>query len=87
MTDSPSQSSNDQQDENKLIVERRNKLTTIREQKANAFPNSFRRDAYAQELQETFADKEKAELETLDKILHSNTVSLPIGLQFNAKTE
>ncbi len=53
-------------DENKLIAERRSKLKTLREQKGVAFPNSFRRDAYAQELQEKLGDKEKPELEELD---------------------
>ncbi len=37
------------QEENRLIAERRAKLAAIRE-KRNAFPNDFRRDAYAQQL-------------------------------------
>ncbi len=48
----------DPQDENKLIAERRAKLTAIREQR-NAFPNAFRRDSYAQSLQQELGDKEK----------------------------
>ncbi len=48
--------------ENKLIVERRNKLGTLRES-GNAFPNDFRRTALAQQLQEQFGDADKAELE------------------------
>ena len=46
--------SNDkQQDENKLIAERRAKLDALREQ-GNAFPNDFRRNAIAGELHQTF---------------------------------
>ncbi|GAB3374506.1 lysine--tRNA ligase [Spongiibacter taiwanensis] len=54
------------QEENRLIAERRSKLAAIRE-KRNAFPNAFRRDAYAQQLQEELGDKDKAELEALDR--------------------
>ncbi|ARN75327.1 lysine--tRNA ligase [Oceanicoccus sagamiensis] len=53
-------------DENKLIAERRAKLNTIREQR-NAFPNSFRRDAYAQDLQDELGEKDKETLEQLDR--------------------
>ena len=52
--------------ENKLIAERRAKLSDIRE-KRNAFPNSFRRQDYAADLQAELGDKEKPELETLDR--------------------
>ncbi len=41
------------QDEGKLIAERRRKLDAIRED-GNAFPNDFRRNAIADELQVTF---------------------------------
>ena len=51
-------------DENRLIAERRAKLSAIRE-KGNAFPNSFRRDHTAAELQAAHGDKTKEELETL----------------------
>ena len=51
-------------DENKLIAERRGKLKAIRE-RGNAFPNQFRRSHKAQELQDTYGDKTKEELETL----------------------
>jgi lysyl-tRNA synthetase class 2 len=40
-------------DEHKLIAERRSKLDALREQ-GNAFPNDFRRNATAGELQQTF---------------------------------
>jgi lysyl-tRNA synthetase class 2 len=46
--------SNDKhQDDNKLIAERRSKLASLREQ-GNAYPNDFRRNAVAEELQQTF---------------------------------
>lgn len=57
MTDQP-------QDENKLIAQRREKLAAIRENGV-AFPNHFRRDALAAELQDRLGDKSKEELETL----------------------
>lgn len=49
------------QDDNKLIAERRAKLSDMREQ-GNAFPNDFRRDASAAELQAKYGDKTKEEL-------------------------
>ena len=52
----------DMQDENKLIAERRTKLAQRREQ-GNAFPNDFRRDAYAQDLQNQYGELDKPELE------------------------
>lgn len=53
-------------DENKLIAERRKKLNLLRENK-NAFPNSFRRDNYAQDLQDKFGEKSKEELVELNQ--------------------
>ncbi|MBU2967273.1 lysine--tRNA ligase [Amphritea sp. 2_MG-2023] len=50
-----------QQDENRLIAERREKLNTLREA-GNAFPNTFRRDSYAQDLQDQHGDKSKEEI-------------------------
>ena len=50
------------QDENRLIAERREKLNALREE-GNAFPNAFRRDSYAQDLQSEYGDKTKEELE------------------------
>ncbi len=49
-------------DENKLIAERRAKLAQLREH-GNAFPNDFRRTAKAAELQATYGECEKAQLE------------------------
>ncbi|MCG8672283.1 MAG: lysine--tRNA ligase [Pseudomonadales bacterium] len=53
-----------QEDENKLIAERRGKLKQIREQR-NAFPNGFRREDYCQDLQDQYGEKEKPELEEM----------------------
>lgn len=50
------------QTENKLIAQRREKLAAIRE-KGQAFPNEFRRDAFAADLQAEHGEKEKAQLE------------------------
>lgn len=57
-----------QQDENKLIAERRGKLDQIRQNcPSNGFPNDFRREFYSQDLQDQFGAKEKPDLEALDK--------------------
>jgi len=53
-----------QQDENKLIAQRREKLAVMREN-GIAFPNHFRRDVLAAELQDRLGDKSKEELEQL----------------------
>ena len=53
-----------QHEDNKLIAERRAKLAALREQ-GNPFPNDFRRDATAAELQAKYGDKSKEELEGL----------------------
>ncbi len=50
------------QDDNKLIAERRAKLAQRREQ-GNPFPNDFRRDSYAQDLQDQYGEEEKPALE------------------------
>ncbi|SFX20267.1 lysine--tRNA ligase [Marinospirillum alkaliphilum] len=54
------------EEDNKLMAERRAKLAARRE-KGNAFPNTFRRDAYAGDLQRELADKSKEELEVLGR--------------------
>ena len=54
------------QDDNKLIAERRAKLNAIRQQR-NAFPNDFRRDSYAETLQQELGEKTKEELEALHR--------------------
>ena len=62
-------SNDQQQDENKLIAERRAKLATIREQaiadNTSAFPNNFRREDLAADLQTQYGEQLKEELETL----------------------
>ncbi|MFT5707772.1 MAG: lysyl-tRNA synthetase class 2 [Oceanospirillaceae bacterium] len=55
---------NEQQDENRLIAERRAKLDALKEI-GGAYPNKFRRDSYAQDLQEEHGEKTKEELEEL----------------------
>jgi lysyl-tRNA synthetase, class II len=52
-------------DENQLIAERRAKLKALREQ-GIAFPNDFRREHYAADLQAEYADKDQWTTEALD---------------------
>ena len=59
------------QDENRLIAERKQKLAGLRE-KGNAFPNDFRRDAYAADLQARFAD---VDAETLEAEKHTFSIA------------
>jgi lysyl-tRNA synthetase, class II len=47
------------EEENKLIAERRRKLTTLREQ-GIAYPNDFRRDVLAAQLLSVYADRDAA---------------------------
>ena len=58
------------EEENKLITQRREKLTAIRAQEkengGTAFPNSFRRDSLARDLFAHYQDKSKEELEVLN---------------------
>jgi len=51
-------------DENKLVVQRREKLTAMREQ-GNAFPNDFRRDTLSADCHLKYDEKTKEELEAL----------------------
>lgn len=53
-------------DDNRLVAERRAKLDEMRKQ-GNAFPSDFRRDSLAADLQAELGEKEKAELETLNR--------------------
>jgi len=50
------------QDENKLIAERREKLNALRTH-GNAFPNDFRPDAFAGDLQARFEGQDAAAIE------------------------
>lgn len=52
-------------EENRLVTLRREKLAAIRA-KGVAFPNKFRRDSLAGDLQEQFKDHDKAALEGLN---------------------
>ncbi|HSC75850.1 MAG TPA: lysine--tRNA ligase [Pseudomonadales bacterium] len=58
---------NTQPEENKLIAERRAKLSAIRAQ-GSAFPNDFRPDSLAKNLQTELGEKTKEELETLHRV-------------------
>ena len=51
------------EEENKLIAQRKDKLAAVREGQAIAFPNDFRRDSLAGELQKQYAEAGKEELE------------------------
>ncbi|WP_110686174.1 lysine--tRNA ligase [Salinicola aestuarinus] len=68
---SPSDAPTDVQEENRLIAERRGKLAARREKAAgeggSAFPNDFRRDSLAADLQAELGEQEKEALETLDR--------------------
>ncbi len=58
------------QDENKLIAERRGKLEQIRANcPANGHPNDFDREHYTQDLQAEFGEKTKEELAELGKVV------------------
>ena len=59
---------NTQSEDNRLVAERRSKLSAIREQR-NAYPNAFRRDAYAADLQEEFGEIEKPALEEKNHVV------------------
>ena len=82
--------SNDkQQDENKLIAERRAKLDALRDQ-GNAFPNDFRRNAIAEELHQTFhahdndaLAEDKVEVSVSGRMMRKNVMGKAsfIGLQ------
>lgn len=55
------------QDANKLIAERRSKLEKIRENcSANAHPNKFRREHYSDDLQQEFGEFDKEKLIEMD---------------------
>ncbi len=61
-------------DENKLVAERRAKLAELREQ-GIAFPNDFRRQHYAGDLQAQYADAEQWSAEALDAKQHRVAVA------------
>ncbi|MCW8922305.1 MAG: lysine--tRNA ligase [Gammaproteobacteria bacterium] len=53
-----------QEEENKLIAQRREKLSGLREN-GNAFPNDFRRDSMAADLHALYSEKTTEELEAM----------------------
>ena len=59
---------NDTVDENKLIHQRREKLQAIRQQ-GNAFPNDFRRTAFANELHAEFDEQSKEAIAEANRIV------------------
>jgi lysyl-tRNA synthetase class 2 len=65
MTEQPTPAASSDE-ENQLVAQRRQKLAAIREN-GIAFPNSFRRNALASELQDRFGDKSKEELKALNQ--------------------
>lgn len=65
MTEENTNTETEQLDENKLIAQRREKLSALRE-KGNAFPNDFRRDTLAAECHNEYGDKTAEELQQLD---------------------
>lgn len=62
MTEQPHNPSPSSEDENKLIAQRKEKLARLREEQAVAFPNDFRRDSLAGDLQKRYADSSKEDL-------------------------
>jgi lysyl-tRNA synthetase class 2 len=59
-----------QQDENKLIAERRGKLDAIRTQCAsNGYPNQFRREHYSQDLQNKYGELDKEQLAEVGNVV------------------
>jgi lysyl-tRNA synthetase class 2 len=54
-------------DENRLVAERREKLHALRA-RGNAFPNDFRVDAFAGDLQAEFADRERWTADALEPL-------------------
>ncbi len=63
----PSAEAGEAPDDNKLVAERRGKLSALREH-GNPFPNDFRRTAMADDLQREFGDCSKEELEQAHRV-------------------
>ena len=68
MSNETQNDSNVNSEDNRLVAERRAKLAAIREER-NAFPNTFRRDAYAADLQAELGQFEKPELEEKNHVV------------------
>ncbi|WP_019520482.1 lysine--tRNA ligase [Faucicola boevrei] len=56
------------QDVNELIRQRHHKLDLIKQAGKNPYPNQFKREHYAQDLQTQFADQDKETLANNDKV-------------------
>ena len=52
---------------NEQMIERRNKLKVLRDQ-GQAYPNRFKRDAYAKDLMDAYGQEENEKLETLNQV-------------------
>jgi len=63
----PNRAAGETSEDNKLVAERRSKLSTLREQ-GNPFPNDFRRTALADHLQREFGACTKEELEQAHRV-------------------
>ena len=57
------------QDVNELIKHRHHKLELIKQTGKNPYPNQFKRNHYAQDLQDTYKDQDKQTLADQDKII------------------
>jgi lysyl-tRNA synthetase class 2 len=57
------------QDVNELIKQRHHKLELIKQTGKNPYPNQFKRNHYAQDLQDTYKDQDKQTLADQDKIM------------------
>ena len=72
MTQNNAQSTSEQISENDLIAQRHAKLKQIQEKAqetgTSPWPNTFKREHYAQDLQEQFADVSKEDIEAGEKV-------------------
>lgn len=66
MTEKTTAADTEAQDENRLVAQRREKLAALREQ-GNVFPNDFRRDSEAAELEAAHGAHDRETLEALKK--------------------
>ena len=65
MTQITSEKSEFQLDENEIVAQRRDKLRAMRQTHSGAFPNHFKRNAFAGDLHAKFGGMSKKELEGL----------------------
>ncbi|WP_434135941.1 lysine--tRNA ligase [Pseudomonas luteola] len=62
MSEQPLDQHAQEQEHNKLIAQRKEKLAALRAEQRIAFPNDFRRDSYCADLQKAYEGKSKEEL-------------------------